>query len=138
LPLQTEVGPSDSYRITTIHALKHFAEFHKPKTFAEMTRQDVVDFFDSFRKPESVDTLHKWIDTYEFYRIILMRFFRWLYAPDLPQRKRPRPPIIENIPKLKRREVSIYLPSDLWTEDDDALFFKSSFHILLLVGIRLS
>lgn len=94
--LQVEVGPSESYRISTIHALKHFAEFHKPKTFAEMTRQDVVDFLDSLRKPESVDTLHKWIGTYGFYRIILMRFFRWLYAPDLPQRNRPRPPIMEN------------------------------------------
>lgn len=62
--LQVEVGPSESYRISTIHALKHFAEFHKPKTFAEMTRQDVVDFLDSFRKPESVDTLHKWVGTY--------------------------------------------------------------------------
>ncbi|MDQ5876567.1 MAG: hypothetical protein M3288_06985, partial [Thermoproteota archaeon] len=96
----------------------------------------LVEFLDAFRKPESVDTLHKWIGTYEFYRIILMRFFRWLYAPDLPQGKRPRPPIMENIPKLKRREVSIYRPTDLWTEEDNVLFFKSSFHILLLVGTR--
>ena len=67
LTLQTEVGPSDSYRISTTQALKHFAEFHKPKIFAEIQRQDIVDFLDSFRKPESVDTLHKWIGTYEFY-----------------------------------------------------------------------
>jgi integrase len=124
LALQTEVGPSDSYRISTIQVLKHFAEFHKPKTFAEITRQDIVDFLDSFRKPESADTLHKWIGTYEFYRILLMRFFKWLYAPDMPQSKRPKPAIMENIPKLKRKEISIYKPTDLWTEEDDALFFK--------------
>jgi DNA-binding HxlR family transcriptional regulator len=60
----------DSYRISTIQALKHFAEFHKPKIFAEIQRQDIVDFLDSFRKPESVDTLHKWIGTYEFNRFV--------------------------------------------------------------------
>ena len=122
--LQVEVGPSESYRIGTIHALKHFAEFHKPKTFAEIQRQDVIDFLDSFRKPESVDPMHKWVGTHGFYRIILMRFFRWLYAPDLPQNKRSRPPIMENVPKLRRKEISVYRPTDLWTEEDDALFFK--------------
>lgn len=39
LAMQTEVAPSDTYRISTIHALKSFAEFHsKPikKTFYEI------------------------------------------------------------------------------------------------------
>ena len=113
LAMQTEVAPAETYRVGTIHTLKQFAEYHKPKTFYEITRQDIVDFLDSFRKPESVDPLHKWIGTYEFYRIILMRFFRWLYSPDIPQRQRKRPAVMENIPKLKRREISIYRPTDL-------------------------
>jgi integrase len=104
--------------------LKHFAEYHKPKTFYEITRQDVVGFLDSFRKPEQVDPLHKWIGTYEFYRIILYRFFRWLYAPDIPQKQRSRPAVMENIPKLKRKEVSIYKQTDLWTNEDDFIFYK--------------
>jgi hypothetical protein len=54
----------------------------------------------------------------------LMRFFRWLYYPDIEQSKRPKPKIIENIAKLKRKEQSIYKPSDLWTEEDDLLFLK--------------
>ena len=29
-----------------------------------------------------------------------------------------------NIPIIKRKEVSIYKPTDLWTEEDDALFYK--------------
>lgn len=126
LAMQTEVVPTDSYRIGTIHTLKRFAKFHKPKkkTFQEIERQNIIDFLDSFRKPESLDTLHKWVGTYEFCRIILMRFFKWLYAPDLPQRKRPKPAVMDNIPKLKRKEISIYKPTDLWTEEDDALFFQ--------------
>ena len=31
---------------------------------------------------------------------------------------------MDNIPKLKRKEISIYKPSDLWTPQDDLLFLK--------------
>jgi hypothetical protein len=55
---------------------------------------------------------------------MLIRFFRWLYDPDIPQRERKRPPVMENIPKLKRKEISIYKPTDLWTEEDDFVFYK--------------
>ena len=53
-----------------------------------------------------------------------MRFFKWLYYPDVEQKKRAKPSIIENIPKLKRKEKSIYKPTDLWTPQDDSLFLK--------------
>jgi hypothetical protein len=33
---------------------------------------------------------------------------------------------MENIPQLKRKEVSIYKPSDLWTQQDDLLFLSYS------------
>jgi hypothetical protein len=69
LAMQTEVGPSERYRIDTLYKLKLLAEFHKPKTFKDMTRQDIIDFLDRLRKPESVDPLHKWIGSYELSRI---------------------------------------------------------------------
>lgn len=31
---------------------------------------------------------------------------------------------MENIPKHKLKEISIYKPTDLWTEEDAALFYK--------------
>lgn len=91
-----------------------------------MTRQDIVSFLDHYRKPESIDPLHKWIGTYELTRIYLLRFFKWLHRPsdDIAYKKRPTPAVMYNIPKIKRREVSIYKPTDLWTEEDDALFYK--------------
>jgi integrase/recombinase XerD len=76
------------------------------------------------RKPEESDPLHKWIGTYNIYRVLLIRFFKWLYYPDIEQKKRPKPYVIENIPQLRRREQSIYKPSDLWSIDDDLLFLK--------------
>jgi hypothetical protein len=56
----------------------------------------------------------------------LLRFFKWFYHPDVEPDKRPKPSVIENIPKLKRNETSVYKPSDLWTQHDDLLFMKYS------------
>ena len=53
-----------------------------------------------------------------------MRFIRWYYSPKIAHDKRPKPSVMENIPKLKRMEISIYKPSDMWTQKDDLLFLK--------------
>ncbi len=125
--LKSEINPSDSYRKNNILLLCNFSIFFKndkSKLFKEVTRENILSFLDSFRKIESVDPLHKWIGTYNQYRIQLMRFFKWLYNPDIEQKKRPKPSIIENIPQLKRKEKSIYKPTDLWSPEDDSLFLK--------------
>jgi hypothetical protein len=61
---------------------------------------------------------------YNTNRIHLTRFFKWLYSPDIEPDERPKPPVIDNIARLKRKETSIYKASDLWIEEDDALFLK--------------
>jgi hypothetical protein len=38
---------------------------------------------------------------------------RWLYYPEIEPRKRLKPKVVENIPLLKRKEQSIYKPTDL-------------------------
>ncbi|PWU78967.1 MAG: hypothetical protein DLM72_19745 [Candidatus Nitrosopolaris wilkensis] len=123
--LKAEINPSDRYRKDTIISLCTFSTFFKnTKEFKEITREDLLSFLDSYRKIETVDPLHKWIGTYNLYRIQLMRFFKWLYSANTEQKKRPKPSVIENIPKLRRKEKSIYKPSDLWTSEDDSLFLK--------------
>ncbi|MDQ3976541.1 MAG: hypothetical protein M3264_08440, partial [Thermoproteota archaeon] len=129
LGFMTEVNPSQEHRVVTIYKLKLLAEYYHPKSFGELTRQDLVEFLDKIRKPESVDPLHKWIGTYNHTRVIFLRFFRWLYRPpssadDIKPNKRPIPAVMQQIPNLKRHEVSIYKPTDLWTEEDDAIFYK--------------
>jgi len=59
LAMQTEVSPSQTYRDNIIIKLKQFSESHNSKSFSDITRQDIIDFLDSFRKPESVDPLHQ-------------------------------------------------------------------------------
>src|SRR5438132_8405681 len=122
--LKSEINPSNSYRKDTIILLCKFSYFLKNKTFKRVTREDVLSYLDSFRKIETVDSLHKWIGTYNTYRIYLMRFFKWLYYPDIEQKKRAKPSVIENIPQLKTKEKSIYKHTDLWPPEDDSLFLK--------------
>jgi integrase len=128
--LRSEINPSDNYRRDNIILLCSLSTFfnnnnnNNAKSFKEITREDLLSFLDSYRKAESVDPLHKWIGTYNLYRMQLMRFFKWLYYPNVGQKKRPKPPVIENIPQLKRKEKSIYKPTDLWTAEDDSLFLK--------------
>jgi integrase len=76
--------------------------------------------------------MHKWIGSYNTKRVILIRFFKWLYYPgaDTPKRRNElsiaerKPNCIQGIAHLKRKEVSCYKPSDLWTQEDDLLFLK--------------
>jgi len=120
--MKQELNLSDSYRGDVIIVLCNFSMFFK-KSFKEGTREDILSFLNSFRTPEALDPLHKWIGTYNIFRMHLMRFFRWLYYPNIyPSKNRAKPPPIENIPQLKRKEKSIYKPTDLWTNEEDSLF----------------
>lgn len=89
-----------------------------------MTRKQVLSYLDSLRKPDTLNISHKWIGTYNLRRMILLRFFKWLYFRNEEPKKRKSPAVIENIPMLKRREQSVYKPTDLWTVEDDLLFLK--------------
>jgi integrase len=118
--MKTEINPSDYYRKDTIEALTRFSKYkfkdnNSYKSFKDISRNDIITFLDNFRRTETTDPLHKWIGTYNLYRMRLCRFFKWFYFPNMEYDKRPKPPIIDNIPKLKRKEVSAYKPSDLWT-----------------------
>ena len=130
LSVKSETNLSDNYRMILIKVLSRFSIFifiqhnNKRTNFKQITREDVLSFLDSLRKSESADPMHKSIGTYNLYNTILTKFFRWLYYPDLSPKNRPKPPVVENIGRLKRREVSIYKPTDLWSEEDDKLFLK--------------
>jgi integrase len=122
--VKSEVNLSDSYRKDLIALLSRFSKYNDNKPFRDLTRTNIIAFLDTYRKTETQDPMHKWIGTYNLFRINLLRFFKWLYYPDTEPRKRPKPSVVENIPQLKRREKSIYKPTDLWTQQDDLLFLK--------------
>jgi hypothetical protein len=100
--MKSEINPADNYRRDNITLLARFSIFQHNKAFKEIMRDDVLSFLDSLRKPEAADPLHKWIGTYNLFRTYLLRFFKWLYYPDIEPDKRPKPVVIENILQLKR------------------------------------
>jgi hypothetical protein len=87
-----------------------------------MARDDIISFLNSLRKPD--DPSHRWIGTYNLYRRHITKFFRWYYSQDIEPKQRPRPQVVQNIPNLKRKETSIYRPTDLWALEDDLVFLK--------------
>jgi hypothetical protein len=104
ISMKSEINPSNNYRMDIIEKISRLSVYHSKTFFKDMTRQQVLDFLDSLRKPEASDPLHKWIGTYNLFRIYFARFFKWLYYPDIEPQRRPKPPVIENIPHLKRKE----------------------------------
>jgi integrase len=124
LSMKNEVNLSDNYRCSLIRSLTYLSKFHETKPFKQITRDDFISFLNTFRKPEPIDPLHKWIGTYNHLLMVIAKFFRWLYDPSSPINERKKPAVIENLKKLPRREKSIYKPTDLWTQEDDQLFLK--------------
>jgi integrase/recombinase XerD len=123
ISMRNEISISHNYKKITIKTLVYLSKFHSNKKFKGMKKQDILAFLNSKRRDEVSDPLHSWIATYNLYIIILTRFFKWVYHPHLPAKERPKPSCVE-IPNLRRKEQSVYKPSDLWTQEDDLLFLK--------------
>jgi integrase len=133
IAMKREINPRLSYRKSTIQII---AELSKTigiaKKFVDMTRDDVLSYLDKYRKLENEDPLHKWIGSYNTKLVVLSRFFKWLHYPDIDDPKRRnelsalkrKPNCIMGISRLKRKEISCYKPSDLWSQEDDLLFLK--------------
>ena len=123
LAMETEINPSKSYEHSIVSCLRALAKQIK-KSFENMTKEDIVLFLNSFKKSEPLDPLHQSVGTYNLYSVHLIRFFRWLYSPDMTPAERPRPDCVRNVTQLKRKERSIYKASDMWSTDDDLLFLQ--------------
>jgi len=101
-----------------------------------MTRDDVLCYLDKGRKLEEEDPLHKWIGTYNTRLMTVSRFFKWLHYPGVEDPKRRselsalerKPDCIMGIKLLKRKEVSCYKPSDLWSQEVKLLKFDLAFY----------
>jgi integrase/recombinase XerD len=133
IAMKREINPRFNYVRYTIQFLSELSKIVGiSKKFSDMTRDDVLSYLDKSRKPENKDRLHKWIGSYNVRCVILFRFFKWLYYPNVinPKKRNElssqenRPDCIMGIPQLRRKEISCYKPSDLWTQEDDLLFLK--------------
>ena len=62
LSMKNEINISDNYRRSNIYTLYRISKFfNNRKLYKELVRDDILQFLDSFRKPEASDPLHKWL-----------------------------------------------------------------------------
>jgi hypothetical protein len=62
LSMKNEINISDNYRRSNIYTLYRISKFfNNRKLYKELVRDDILQFLDSFRKPETSDPLHKWL-----------------------------------------------------------------------------
>ena len=73
MAMKTEINPSNNYRMINVATLTKLSKFFRnQKSFDKITRDDVLSFLGSLRKPETSDPLHKWVGTYNLNRIQLI------------------------------------------------------------------
>lgn len=122
---QTEINIKESTQGDKIKKLCWLSRHLNHKSFHKMTKQDVLDYLNSLRKPASDDPRHKSIGTYNGRQMVFLKFFRWLYNPDEPDhRKRITPTCMIGVKALPRKERSPYNPEDIWRQEDHILFLK--------------
>jgi integrase len=134
IAMKREINPRLSYKKYIMQFLSELSRtVGIEKRFIDMVRDDNLCYLDSCRKPEkNEDPLHKWTGSYNTKLAILSKFFKWLYYPNIEDSKRRNelsalernPDCIMGIKQLKRKEISCYKPSDLWSQEDDLVFLK--------------
>jgi uncharacterized protein YihD (DUF1040 family) len=88
IAMKREINPRLSYRKNTIQVLSDLSRaVGIEKKFIDMTRDDILLYLDKHRKSENEDLLHRWIGTYNLGVVIVCRFFKWLYYPDIEDPK---------------------------------------------------
>lgn len=96
IDMKADINPTTNYIVNSIKLPYLFSRYLNNKPFKNVTRQDIIDFLDSRRKSEALDPMHKWIGTRNLYLVHLIRFFKWLYYPDIEYRKRLKPAVVGN------------------------------------------
>jgi integrase/recombinase XerD len=122
--LKSEIKLSSGYRRNILNTLIALSRIKSRKRFEDFTRADVIEFMNRFRKEDSEDPTHRWIGTYNSNLIHIIKFFKWLYAPNTEPAKRSKPEVVQNFPKLRRLEISGYEPNDMWIAEDNLIFLK--------------
>jgi integrase len=122
---QNEINIKESTKEGKIKCLIGLSTYLNHKSFQNVSKNDVLDYLTSLKKPVTVDPTHKSIGTYNGRQMILLKFFRWLHNPDeSDSRKRLTPPCMNGIKRLSRQEKSPYKPSDLWTKEENEVYLR--------------
>jgi len=115
---KNETDTKVSTRTTICFNIIRFAQ-KMGEPLGTVTKDDILLYFNGLKMlTEDIDPKHKWKGSWNMLRIIIPRFFKWYYYPNLRPDKRHKPDIIPYLPRMKRMEKT-YKPSDMWTIYDN-------------------
>jgi integrase len=114
-------GSTIEWHVKVLGQIQRFCSF---KGFRDMTKDDILNFLNSLRKSSDEDPTNKSIGNRNNKQRVLLKFFKWLYNPEIDHRNRPTPLCMKGVKVLPRKELSPYKPSDLWTQRDNEIFLK--------------
>jgi len=123
--LEATEGVEDSTRITVCNNLGLFArKVNKP--FKKVTREDVLLFLNGLKKAKAKDPRQKWRGTYKLYSFCIVQFFKWLYYPDDPPKRRKTPDVVVELPKPPKHKPTerTYETTDMWSQKEHEIFLK--------------
>jgi hypothetical protein len=111
---QTEQNIKPSTAESKIKLLIWLIRYLDHKPYEEMTKQEILSYLNSIRKPVSDDPQQRWVGSYNGRLRYLLKFFRWLHNKEEPDyRKRATPQCIQGLRILPRLEKTAYKPTDL-------------------------
>jgi integrase len=121
----TEINIKSSTKETKIKVLLWFSNFHRGKLFDLMTKQDILEYLNSLRKPTFEDQSQRWIGSYNCRQMILLKFFRWLHNQNESDPvKRITPACMVGVRRLNKKEKTPYKHSDIWNMKEHWIFLK--------------
>jgi hypothetical protein len=84
---QTEINIKESTKEGKIKVLIWLSNRLDNKLYHLMTKNDLLEYLNSLRRPASEDPTCKWIGSYNGRQMILLKFFKWLHHPNEPNAK---------------------------------------------------
>lgn len=111
-------------KLTYILSLHHLLKDVGGKSLREVTAQDVELYLQSHQKPKYLDPKQKWISTHNLRAVIFIKFFKWLYYPDIEPKKRAKPGVVANITTFTKEQLTNVEGKDLWLPEEDRVFLK--------------
>ena len=97
---------NSSLTIVLLNLLRFARKVNKP--FTDVTRDDVLVYLGRIKVGNN------WKRIYTISSIVVTRFFKWLYSPDIGPKERPKPAAVVNLGRVKLPKKT-YNNKDIWT-----------------------
>jgi hypothetical protein len=110
--VKREINISNGYRKSNIHTLTNLSKFYSNRKSSRKWQEKIYFFIwivSENLKPQILFT--NGLTLIPRKEGLIVKFFKWLFHPDVESANRSYPKAVENIPKLKRKEQSIYKPT---------------------------